>query len=115
MMYLTDGTQIYPNADSVQYIEEFHAILLNQLCCHCVLSHEARYGAFYCSGLGAFDIEESTLGMLCVWSFAELPGEHRHSCRPGTAGAEDDFPAAEGREETLGKGESLTIHTVLGV
>ena len=64
-------------------------------------------------GLEFIKAEESTLGLPCEWSIADLPGKHRHSCRLDSAWAADDFRATRDREETFGKGEFHTKHAVL--
>ena len=64
-------------------------------------------------GLEFIQIEESTLGLTCEWSIADLPGKHRHSRRLDTAWAADDFRVTRDREETLGKGEFHTTCPVL--
>lgn len=48
-----------------------------------------------------------------AWSIAELPRQAQPFLQAGSARAEDDFPAAGSRKETLGKCGSFTAHTVL--
>ena len=92
---------------------EYLCKTFKQVFCHCALSHEARCGTFECSGLGDFQMEESTLACsVCISCCRAPPGKLRHSYRLDAAGNADDFPASKGRGETLGKGASLTTHTV---
>ena len=72
-------------------------------------------GTLDCSGLGAFQMEESTPSTLSLYILLQgSPGKLGHSCRLHAAGNTDDFPASRSRGETHGKGASLTTHSSQG-
>lgn len=107
MKNLTHGTQSYPILALCSVGGRVLCNTFKVMCCHCVLSRGARYGAFDSLGLGAFQI---VFGLSIP--LQSTPGKHRQSWRAILHGLKMTSQQLSTEMRLLGKGDP-SQHTQL--